>query len=113
MLMFLRKPSLSRAVMSTRVACTRSEMISGQPLARSAEQEVPHLALDRAAQQQPEHPAGVHVEAVGRARAPAAEVLELPPALQRLGVALLLDPGDPGRLVVAEPQPRLHGLHLG
>src|SRR4051794_21167807 len=83
-----------------------------QTLGRTAEEEVAHLALDRPAQQQPEHATRVDVEPVCRAGASLAEVLEVPPALERLRVALLLHPGDARRLLVAEPEPRLDRLHL-
>src|SRR4051794_10206814 len=49
-----------------------------------SQEEALHLALDGAAQQHPEHAAGIDLERVGRARASATEVLELPPADERL-----------------------------
>ena len=47
-----------------------------------AQQEVAHRVLRRAAQEHPEHPAGVHNQRVGGARAASAQVLQVPPALQ-------------------------------
>src|SRR3954447_1612099 len=88
--------------------------LSLEPLRRAAEEEVAHLGLGRPAQQQPEHPARVDHEGIRRAR-DAVPLLELPPALERLGLALLLHPGDPvGRVVVeAKAGPDLLDLGVG
>ena len=51
---------------------------------------------ERAANHHPEHPAEIDVERVGRSGAPIAEVLELPAAVDRLEVALLLSPASGG-----------------
>src|SRR6185503_19226513 len=79
---------------------------------RVAQEEVAHLRLGRAAQEHAEHAAGVGLERVRGAGAPAAEVLERPGAGQRLGVALLLHPPDRGGLLVGEAERGLHGLDL-
>src|SRR5215211_7037732 len=84
-----------------------------EPRGGVAEQEVAHLALDRPPEEHPEHSAGVDLQAVGGPRPARAEVLEVPPAAHRLGVALLLHPLDAVRLVVGEAQPGLDVLDLG
>src|SRR5439155_2007837 len=83
-----------------------------EAVGRAAEQEVAHRALRGPAQQHAQHAPRVDLERVGRPRAPVAEVLEVPPAAQRLHVALLLCPFDARRLRVAEAQARRDGLDL-
>src|ERR1044071_4278585 len=83
-----------------------------EAVGRVPQEEVADLALDRTAQQHAEHAAGVDLQRVGRAGAVAAEVLERPPAVERLDVALLLAPADLRRRVVGERQLGLDGLDL-
>src|SRR5436190_18630476 len=83
--------------------------------------ELPRHALDeltaqdadeRPADHHPEHPSEVDGHLVGRAGTALAEVLERPGALDRLQVAVLLDPADRGWRPVREPEPRLDPPHL-
>ncbi len=84
-----------------------------EPLRGAPEQVLAHLVDDRPAHEQPEHAAGIDLEPVGRARAPAVERLEPPPAGQRLDVAPLLDPVDGDRGLVAEAHARADAADLG
>jgi hypothetical protein len=84
-----------------------------QPLGRPADQEVADLALGGAAEQHPEHAARVDLQAVRRAGPLAAQVLEVPPAVQGLDVAALLLPRDRAELLVGEAKPRADGADLG
>src|SRR3954447_3324799 len=68
--------------------------------------------LDRAADEHAEHPARIAVEGVGRARAPVAQVLEVPRPLARLEGAPDLLPREAIGRLVAEAHLRLHGAHL-
>src|SRR5436190_5318334 len=77
-------------------------------LARASVDEHPAEDIDeRAPNHDSEHPAEVDVERVGRAGAAVAEVLELPAAVDRLEVALLLAPAQARRSVVEEAHVRL------
>src|SRR3954465_14224247 len=83
-----------------------------ESLSRPADQEVADLALGRTAEQHAEHAAGVDLETVRRAGALAAQVLEVPPAVQGLDVAALLLPRDRAELLVGEAKPRADGANL-
>src|SRR5579872_2184936 len=72
-------------------------------LARAAvDEDRPGRRLDGPADHHAEHPAGIDVEPVGRLRAPATQVLELPGAVHRLHVALDLRPAEARGAVVVE-----------
>ena len=71
------------------------------------------LRLGRAAQQQAEHAAGVGLERVGGAGAPAVDVLERPRSRSATSGRPLLHPPDRGGLLVGEAERGLDGLHLG
>src|SRR5680860_865908 len=68
--------------------------------------------LDWAADDHPEHAPGVGVEPVGRSRPPIAQILQLPGAVDRLEIALLLRPREAGGGLVAEADLGLDVLDL-
>jgi hypothetical protein len=59
-----------------------------------AHEHSPQQVRQRAADHQAEHPAEVNLQRVGRPRPVPAQVLQLPAALNRLQLALLLPPGQ-------------------
>src|SRR4051794_24149188 len=67
----------------------------------------------RAADDHAEHPPELDLEVVGRLGAPTAEVLQLPRAVDRLELALLLAPAETRRAVVLEAHGRLDRPYLG
>src|ERR1035437_3514706 len=72
----------------------------------------PCRRLDRPADHESQHAAGIRVEPVGRAGATSAEVLELPGTLDRLHITLLLGPRKTRRPLVAKADMRLDPRNL-
>src|ERR1019366_7536065 len=68
--------------------------------------------LNRPADHQPQHPAGIGGKRVARPGTPVAEILELPRTLYGLHVALLLRPGKRRWPRVSEADARLDPLDL-
>src|SRR6185437_12157702 len=67
----------------------------------------------RAADDQAKHPSKFHVELVGGPGSVAAQIFELPTALDRLELALLLGPTQGARPVVGEAHGGLDAPYLG
>ena len=88
---------------------TRSAALDTPPelAGTSVDEDRPRRRLHRPADDQSQHPAGIRVEPVAHARAPVAEILELPDSLDRLHVAFLLRPRKTRRPLVADADTRI------
>src|ERR1700733_3488559 len=69
-------------------------------------------AEDGSADKDPGLAAEIDIDRVGGAGPVTTEILELPAPLDRLQVALLLGPAQPGRSVIGEAHLRLDRAHL-